>query len=838
MRERRFPLMVVLSGMLLLAVVCSKEPQPRKIKLAEPTESRQPGMRRRTEATLQLASGERKTILVTYFDNLTGDRDLDWLRAGITDMLIADLSQSHQLTVVSHEGLVNILRRLGKEDYASADVRVAALVAREAQAEAWLTGSLQKRGDSLRIEAKLYDAQRGELLKSDSVSGAGLERVFTMVDELTRKVKEGLQLSLREARERALTVSDVTTSSVLAYRHYIAGFEQQNKFYFQEAMAEFQRAIELDSAFASAYLQLAYCYGELGQQQAALQALATGVRHADRASEKERVRLLALYHMLNGNVGEAFQLLKREIPEVPYDKMLHFRLGSWSYGIGWYERAIEELEKTVEIDPKFKLAYNTLAYAYARLGRYEQAAAAMKRYAELAPEEPNPFDSMGEIYLMMGENKKALHLFRKALKINPRFYHSARHAAIAHFELGHYEQALQFLEEFKSVAPTAELQADAHLLSAAICGLQGRREQALAHLDSLRRLDPLSFARPYVARTQQMDAATVRRYEDEWFAGVREHIDQVMTNPNLLLSSVVMALRFDVHGRELGELVAQRMTGGGGAGLSIALAAVQPMMIYLGYVREMAKTSGEFDPKMLTYVPDLGALYWLAYEKALRNSPASDDDLLAWTHGYADFALRSGNRSYEIGAKLCAAVVHRRRGEHEQADAILRECGFPGEAHWLVLGPFEGTDGFNRRFIDEKSTSFAPTVRYGKGTLSWRVAEDDLPDGFVDLWAMLKKPAQGVAYARVEFSVPTARQTTLRFGYRAGLKVWLNGRLVWYQNGSDRTSIDGWTLPVRLQTGRNVVLLKSTQRIGEWGFYFRITDEAGRGFSDLQYLTP
>ncbi len=817
---------------------CGEEPQERKIKLAEPSHSVQAGARRRTEATVQLATGERKTIVVTYFDNLTGDRELDWLRTGITDMLIADLSQSQQLTVVSHEGLVNILKRLGKEDYATADVRVAALVAREAKAEAWLTGSLQKRGDSLRIEAKLYDAQRGELLKSESVSGTGLERVFIMVDELTRKVKDGLQLSLRDARERALALADVTTSSVPAYRHYIAGFEQQNKFYFQEAVAEYHKAIALDSSFASAYLQLAYAYGALGQQQAAVQALETGVRHADRASDKERTRLLALYHMLTGNVGEAFELLERALPLDPYDKMLRFQLGSLSYGIGWNDRAIQELEKAVEIDPQFKLAYNTLAYAYARQGKYRKAETALKRYAELAPEEPNPLDSMGEIYLMMGEYKKALQMFRKALQVNPKFYHSTRHVALTYLEMGEYEKVLQAAEELKSQVPTAEARADAHVLGAVTCALLGRRAEALAHLDSVRTLDSLSVARPYLARALQLDSAAIRRCDDLWFRAVAARFPAVMANPNLFLSGLVVALRFDVHAREYAELVARHLVVSAERTPSVALATAQPAMIYLGRMREMAKRAVEFDPRMMVYAPDLGALYWAAYGRALQRSPAATEDLLNWAMGYAEFASRGGNQVYEVAARLSTGLVYLRQGEEEKAEAVFRALGFPQEKRWLVLGPFDNVDGFNRKFVKEGKTSFPRTVRYKGQTLSWRQAGDDLADGFVDLWSLLGRSLAGVAYARVEFSVPSARAAYLRFGYRTGLRLWLNGTQVWYHNGSERASIDGWVVPVQLHAGRNVIVLKCTQRVGEWGFYLRITDEEGHGFEDVEYLTP
>lgn len=822
----------------VVALTCSKEPEARKIKLAPSGGGEQAGLRQRTEATLQLDTGERKTIVVTYFDNLTGERELDWLRKGVTDMLIADLSQSRQLSVVSHEGLLNILRRLGQEDYASADVRVAALVAREAKAEAWLTGALRKRGDSLRIEARLYDAQRGELLKEDSVAGEGMERIFTMVDELSRKVKEGLQLSLRDARERALALADVTTTSVQAYRHYITGLEQQYKLYVERGAAEFQEAIRLDSTFAMAYLQLAYAYGTLGKHQQALEVVATGLRRGERASAKERLALGAYYHMLTGNVAEAFRLLEEVIKLDPYDKMIHYALGSWSYSVGWTERAIGELEKTIAVDPGYKIAYNLLGYAYARLGRFQEATAALKKYRELAPEEPNPYDSMGEVYQMMGQDKKAMKMFKKALRLNPRFYDSARHIAMVCLEQGKYRQALQAQTLYRAVAPTREIGVDSYVLGVVAALRAGSPHLASAYLDTMRTLNPVGPVMPFVARLVLNDRALVAEADRQWFEAAEARFPQLAANPNWLLSSTVLAIRYGIRPYEFSAQVVRHLARGIPPEATSTLAALQPAMIVLGHVEELSRAGQTLDPRSMTYAPDLGSLYWEAYALAMRKSPAAKESLLDWLAGAANFAAETGNQAYALGFKLCMAFTYHELGQAAEAEAILRELGFPGETHWHCLGPFENVNGFNRRYIAENAKRFPSRVRYKDQTLQWQVVNDGLADGFIDLWSLFDKPVLGAAYARLEFSVPTTREAELRFGYRAGMRVWLNGKQVWFLNGSERTAIDRWKVPVTLKEGRNIVLLKCTQGVGEWGFYFRITDEQGNGFADIEYLTP
>ena len=43
---------------------------------------------------------------------------------------------------------------------------------------------------------------------------------------------------------------------------------------------------------------------------------------------------------------------------------------------------------------------------------------------------------------------------------------------------------------------------------------------------------------------------------------------------------------------------------------------------------------------------------------------------------------------------------------------------------------------------------------------------------------------------------------------------------------------------VVLKPGLNKVLIKVCNRIGEWGFYFRVTDKKGNGIPELQFISP
>ena len=67
-----------------------------------------------TEVTLPNAPG-KKAVAVMYFDNQSGQRELDWLREGLADMLITNLSRSPKLNLLSRQQLYALLERIGHE---------------------------------------------------------------------------------------------------------------------------------------------------------------------------------------------------------------------------------------------------------------------------------------------------------------------------------------------------------------------------------------------------------------------------------------------------------------------------------------------------------------------------------------------------------------------------------------------------------------------------------------------------------------------------------------------------------------------------------------------------
>ena len=92
-----------------------------------------------------------------------------------------------------------------------------------------LQGGFVKAGETFRINYTLQDVGAGELIGSESMEGKGEESIFSMVDGMTKKIKENFRLSEEEINsdiDRA--IGTITTSSPEAYKFYMEAVKLHN----------------------------------------------------------------------------------------------------------------------------------------------------------------------------------------------------------------------------------------------------------------------------------------------------------------------------------------------------------------------------------------------------------------------------------------------------------------------------------------------------------------------------------------------------------------------------------------------------------------------------------
>lgn len=210
----------------------------------------------------------------------------------------------------------------------------------------------------------------------------------------------------------------ITTKSEEAKNEFLQGRALAEKLLAQDSLAHFDRAIALDPEFAAA---------ELARSNASPTAKEffehqqRAVSLADKASEGEKLLILANQAGANGAVAKQKEYLENLVAEYPGDERAHFNLGGYYFGQQQFSQAIEQYKKATEIAPNYSAAYNILGYSYRQQGDYAKAEEAFKKYIELIPNDPNPYDSYAELLLKMGRFDDSIAQYRKALSVDPHF---------------------------------------------------------------------------------------------------------------------------------------------------------------------------------------------------------------------------------------------------------------------------------------------------------------------------------------------------------------------------------------------------------------------------------
>jgi len=210
----------------------------------------------------------------------------------------------------------------------------------------------------------------------------------------------------------------LTTASDEARRLYLEGRALSEQLKAHDGRKLYQQAVAADSSFAMAHYQLA---ANAATAKDFFDHLGQAVALADRASEGERLTILALE--AGGNADPRKQLTYQQelVSRYPGDERAHFLLGGGYFGRQQFDQAIEQYQQATTINPEYSPAYNLLGYAYRNLERYDEAESAFKRYIELIPGDPNPYDSYAELLMKTGRFEESIAQYRKALSLDSHF---------------------------------------------------------------------------------------------------------------------------------------------------------------------------------------------------------------------------------------------------------------------------------------------------------------------------------------------------------------------------------------------------------------------------------
>ncbi len=426
------------------------------------------------------ASAERKSVdslAVLPFANLSRDPGSDYLSDGITESLINSLSQLPNLRVMSRS---SVFQFKGKEINPEQ-------IGRKFGVRAILTGTLKDVGEELLVSAELIDTTDSTQIWGGQYKARRTD-ILTMQSTLAREISEKLRVKLSEADQKRLQKKYTVNSE--AYHDYLRGRYHWNK-RSKEGLARgieyFQAAIEKDPAYALAYVGLADSYALVSgyasvkpsdafprAKAAALKALeideSLAEAHASlgiildtyewdwTGAETELLRAIELkpgyataHHWYGLHLGqrgrfpEAIASMQRAVKLDPLSLVINRNLGRVLYFSRQYDLAIQNLRRTLEMDPRFGPALHDLGHAYIEKKMFPEAIETFTEARRITGDSED-LAGIAHAQARAGHAAEAEKMLLSLNEINERQYVTPYEMSMVYAALGRKSEALDWLE--------------------------------------------------------------------------------------------------------------------------------------------------------------------------------------------------------------------------------------------------------------------------------------------------------------------------------------------------------------------------------------------------------
>jgi serine/threonine protein kinase/predicted Zn-dependent protease len=366
-------------------------------------------------------SADKPSLAIVYFENNSGDENLDHWRKALCELLIADLTQSKYIRVLSSDRLIDILSDLNQIEAGSFSARVLKEIAARGGSTHILRGGFTKAGEQYRIDAILQEAVTMESIGSERIEGKGEESFLSMVDELTRKVKTHFKLSTEEiANDIDEEIEKITTSSPEALKYYIEGRKYHGTFDYERSIELMEKAVAIDPDFAMAYRSLAMSYGNLGFRPQRKKHIEKALELSDRLPAKERYLIGGdFYGHSEKTYDKAIEAYKKLLVLYPDDYTGNNNIATRYSNIGEKQKAIEHYEINRKSGNMNLLGYDNLASVYRYVGSYDKAHEVLEEAVKKYPNSAIPHLNLARHYRMAGKYELAFAEINKAFALNP-----------------------------------------------------------------------------------------------------------------------------------------------------------------------------------------------------------------------------------------------------------------------------------------------------------------------------------------------------------------------------------------------------------------------------------
>ncbi|HKQ16309.1 MAG TPA: winged helix-turn-helix domain-containing protein [Steroidobacteraceae bacterium] len=395
-----------------------------------------------------------QTLAVLPFKPLVPAERNESLELGMTESLIASLGQQGAQAIAP---LTSVRR------YAALD-QDAISAGRELGVKTVLDGSLQRRGDRLRVSARLLRVADGRQLWAGNFD-QDFTTIFDVQDAIATKVARALEL---RGVVDGVTRGAPYTHDPEAYALYASGrfaWTRQTEASLLQAIDFYQQAIARDPNYALAYAGLADSHAVLGVF--GMRAPRDVFPDARRAVEKALA--------IDPDLAAAHSALGHIMVQYDHD----------------WEGAAREYARAKQLDPSLALTYHRRSILYAVQGDTDRALAESARARELEPLWLAPRTFTGHILYYARRYDEGIKILEQVLALDDRV-NSARGFLIRGLiARGDYARALDELDQHPLQTQGS------YAFRAQALALSGRRDAALAELDRILKLSKERYVAAY-----------------------------------------------------------------------------------------------------------------------------------------------------------------------------------------------------------------------------------------------------------------------------------------------------------------------------------------------------
>jgi serine/threonine protein kinase/tetratricopeptide (TPR) repeat protein/TolB-like protein len=422
----------------------------------------------------------RKKVALTYFDNETGDPELDWLQYGIVMALRIDLVQDLYLNVGA--GFDSKLKEAGFNEGVGVPLTLKREIAQDRHLDYFVSGSFTEDNEGFTVNTSLYETRRMKLLRERSFTG---KDIFELTDEMSVQLKHDLEIPAHHIGETEdKPVSEMMTDSLSAFKLFVIGnYMSEIKADWAKASDYLKQAVDDDPTFAYAWFALSMAYLQLNQGEKAEEAIRSAMQHDYKISEKDKFQGKYIYYYLHKMDQEmVFSLAKRRVELFPEDIEGHEWLASIYAGKNQLDEALSEYELILDLDPEQYRILQEIAYIYESKGEFEKALDFYKQYANQFPDNPESFAAIGALYKNLGDHEQAKAYYKKAILIEPENIQILITLADIESNLGNFEQALEQYHEALELCKTPNQRSQVFMSFRQYYEMRGQLNKALDYI--------------------------------------------------------------------------------------------------------------------------------------------------------------------------------------------------------------------------------------------------------------------------------------------------------------------------------------------------------------------